>query len=574
MSLREILTVANQEILFTDILPFIASCVVGEDRSRLVLAALGSSYRHQIRQEIESTPQSERLAKSSAEDLSSELTAEEQLQLLALIPSRELVTLVDRQVLGGRILVEPEELRRISFSPPRTSRHDLRTEMSSLGLRSPGRLPLVRLQTTIIRAYTDSAALDDLRWRIRAPEGTSTRAALAGHIRQKGPLATVCDLVIPERLVFEKVSHLVFLQSISGEPLEQVTTRLLWKLGFDFPRYGSAIPSLRRRLDEFNQCLLRLGEADSEEDREQIRRSGVNLFVSLEDFLERLVSYNLGLCASDHFIDTKFFYNRHDVVAKVPAVLGTSVRSGAVTFSWSSNGENTIGTTQSYLWKLLDWLSQQRIVDRSSIRRSDEDFPYYVRDPHKVFSVTHLQAWADFDRAQFEVYIGRLKEIAEQLAKSDLAGIRNGLDHKRPAERFPTVDSMLAMVSRLLQAVETADVNRLIPKRFWLEERQRDRYGHGTLLLKDYRDRSYSLGEPMVVVSMSAIRFGAPVIIAPGSFLADGTVPLVLSVRSSGEYAKYWAGYPRRRQIPPPKIAADSAQGEHGDGAPSSLSQE
>ena len=164
--------------------------------------------------------------------------------------------------------------------------------------------------------------------------------------------------------------------------------------------------------------------------------------------------------------------------------------------------------------------------------------------------------------------------ISENIAKSDLAEIRNGLDHKRSEERFPAVDSMLAMVSRLREVVETADVQRLIPKRFWLEEQKLDRYGRGTLVLKDYAGRHYELARPMLVISMPKIEFNAPIIIGPGSLLADGAVPVILSVRSSGEYAKYWAGYPRRRHIPPPRSGIHSGQIADGDGGLSGSSEE
>lgn len=544
---------ATKEVPFADILPLLASCVVGEDRSKLTLAALRGESRHLIRQEIEATPQSQRVKETSAEALSAALTPEEQLQVLALVPTREIVELVDRLIHEREILVQPEELRDASLPPQRFSRHDLSTEMSSQGLRSPGQRPLARLRTTIVKAYTEIAATDALRWRIHAPERIATGAALADHIQRVGPLATVRELIMPERLAFDKVSDLVFLQQLPGEEPEEVTTRLLWKLGFSLPRYTGRISLLRRRLEDFNQCLLGLGSAaDSEEDREKIRRSGVNLFVSLEDFLERLVSYNLWLCASDHFVDTKFRYDRHDAVRKVPQVLGETVCSGDATFSWNSNGDNTIGTTQAYLWKLLDWLLGRQSADAGAVQRSEGDFPHYAFDPDQVFSFAHIEAWADFHRAEFEAYIRELSEIADQIAKSELARIRNGLDHTRSAERFPSVESMLAMVSRLRKAVEIADVQRLIPKLYWLEHRNLDRYGSGTLVLKDYAERSYSLSMPIVVISMPRISFYAPVIISPGTFLADGAVPLVLSIQGSGEYAKYWAGYPRRRQIPPP----------------------
>jgi hypothetical protein len=548
------------EIPFADILPFLASCIVGGDRREVLLAALTGDRRHELRKRLEASPRQNELKNLSAEDLSSRLTAEEQLQLLTLLHTREIVRLIDDQVLQRRLVVQPEELRKASIAPPRL-RRDLWTEMSSFGLRSPGRRPLVRLKTAIQNAYRDIDGIEDLRWRVRAPEHLSTGAALSDFIKLQGPQVAVADLVIPERRVFETIASAVYFDASESESVEERTLRLLWKLGFNSPRYGGSLSLLRRRLDEFNQCLLAVRSVDSESDREEIRRSGVNLFVSLEDYLERIVALNCWLCASDHFLDTRFAYNRVDVVDSVPDILGQSLKSGGEIFLWSSSGDNTLGTSQVYLEALLTWLSEARDSDRSSLQRPKDQMPHYVHDPGQEFPFLHTQAWADFDRSEFDLYLANLRQIGEQVRKSGLTSVRNGLDHKRRDDRFPTVESMLAMVSRLLQAVTISDVHRLVPKRFWLQERTDDRYGRGTLVLQDYEGRSISVATPNPVVALPDVEFASPVIIGPGSFLCGGAVPIIFHVRSANEFSRYWAGYPRRRTIPAPQ-GSRVAEGE------------
>jgi hypothetical protein len=552
------------EILFADILPFLASCVVGEDRREVLLAVLSGDRRNEIRHRLELSPRGNEFTNLSAKDLSSRLTPEERLQLLAVQHTRELVQVTDDLILQRRLVVQPEELRRASIAPPTTSRRDLRTEMSSYGLRSPGRRPLIRLKTAIERAYRDIDEIEDLRWRVRASENVSTSAALSSFIEREGARTAVAELVTPERRVFETIASEVLFSASQDDTIEGRTTRILWKLGFNIPRYGGALSLLRRRLDEFNQCLLTLGSAESETDRESIRCSGVNPFVSLEDYLERLVGFNSWLCSCDHFVGTRFAYNRVDAVAAVPEVLGAPLQSGDATFSWNLSGDNTLGTSQVYLEKLLSWLSGLRDTDRTSLRRSEDQMPHYAHDRDQEFPFLHTQAWADFDQSEFDSYLGRLREIGEQVRKSQLTNIRNGLDHRRRDDRFPTVESMLAMVSRIHQAVAISDVHRLVPKRFWLQERTTDRYGRGTLVLQDYEGRSYSVSTPNPVVALPEIQFASPVIIGPGKFLCGGAVPIVFSVRSANEFSRYWSGYPRRRTIPPPK---SSQTGETEDDA-------
>jgi hypothetical protein len=270
-------------------------------------------------------------------------------------------------------------------------------------------------------------------------------------------------------------------------------------------------------------------------------------------YLERLVAYNCWLCTCDHFVETRFVYNRVEVVASVPRFLGESLRSGDAIVSWRPSGDNMLGTSQAYLEALLTSLSGLRDVDRSGLRRPADQIPHYARDRDQEFPFLHTQAWADFDQTEFDLYLAHLREVGEQVRRSQLASVRNGLDHRRRDDRFPTVDSMLAMVSRIYQAVTISDVHRLVPKRSWLQDQTKDRYGRGTLVLQDYEGRSYSISSPNPVVALSAIGFASPVIIGPGKLLCGGVVPITFSVQSATEFSKYWSGYPRRRTIPPPK---------------------
>jgi hypothetical protein len=201
------------EISFADILPFLASCIVGQDRREVLLEALAGNSRGELRSRLASSPRANEFRDLSAADLASKLTPEEKLQLLALLRTDELVQILDNQILQRRLIVQPEELRKASISPPMTSRRDLPTQMSSYGVRSPGRRPLIRLKTLIRRAYSDIDETEDLRWRIRAAEHMPTGAALSGFIVRGGPRTAVAELVIPERRVFERIASEVLFRA-------------------------------------------------------------------------------------------------------------------------------------------------------------------------------------------------------------------------------------------------------------------------------------------------------------------------------------------------------------------------
>jgi hypothetical protein len=163
----------------------------------------------------------------------------------------------------------------------------------------------------------------------------------------------------------------------------------------------------------------------------------------------------------------------------------------------------------------------------------------------------HLQARADFDLNEFEAYTDNLQEVVVQLRQSDLAKIRNGLDHKRSDEQFPSLASMLAMVNRIQQAVAVADSQRLVPKRYWLRETTVDRFGRGTLTFEDYKRQRLPLPMFDTVPALPTPDFDSPVIIGPRKFLCGGILPIIFSVRTSNEFARYWEGYPFRRSSLP-----------------------
>src|SRR5712691_88259 len=195
------------------------------------------------------------------------------LQLLAVLRNSELVDLIDRAVFEQRIIIQPEEIRRAPISPRRISRRDFRTELSILGIRSARPRPLVRLRFSIQKAYEANQILDDLEWRIRKRDDASIEDALADYLATKGLRAAVSDLIVPERSVFRAIAQSVDLRSMGDTEDPELCDRLLWKLGFNSPRYAGAIKLLKRRIDEFSEALLAVTSVESESDRERIRSS-------------------------------------------------------------------------------------------------------------------------------------------------------------------------------------------------------------------------------------------------------------------------------------------------------------
>ena len=205
----------------------------------------------------------------------------------------------------------------------------------------------------------------------------------------------------------------------------------------------------KQRLQEFRATVIKMPTHPSEEDYAAVRSAGVNVFVSVEELLEDIITFNTWVLFSDHFLDTQFGFKREEALKSVTQALGASIKEADKEFTWDESGANTLGTQLVYLTTLRDWLGNLITADRSDLERPPGDYPHYHNDPFADFPFKHSQLWADAAPETLAEYSGLINMVHQQATQADLANIRNGLDHKRDNKQFPAADRMLACISRL-----------------------------------------------------------------------------------------------------------------------------
>ncbi len=109
---------------------------------------------------------------------------------------------------------------------------------------------------------------------------------------------------------------------------------------------------------------------------------------------------------------------------------------------------------------------------------------------------------------------------------------------------------MLACVSRIHEAYNTAVIRRYLPEIFWFERVESDRFGMITYHFTDVFGHSLLLHGPEMVECLKEFSFNSPIIVAPANLLGEPNSYLTFSIRDVTEYDQYWNGYPRRRRIP------------------------
>ena len=535
---------------FSDIPLVIGDCFFGVERSILVENLLRSRLSTAIR-EIISTAKGSGFLTGSPSEISSKLSEEEHLQILCLATDANLRDITDTLIHQKKIKLGRGENRGTKETSFFASHFDTDTEVGVLGLRSVNINPILKLTSLILSAYTESNSLSDLEWRLHTKTEQNIKSALVEYIGKSEPKKVISDVVFPSRDVTAYICSKVGLPVSHTEFSEDFSNHLLWKLGFNPPIFSDFCSRFHARIQEFETILLSLESIVGEDDREKIRSAGVNLFVSLEEFIETLVSYSSWTLGSDHFENTDFIYNSQEARALVPTLLGATQNSAGADFTWSTNGGNTLGCSLTYLNALVTWLLALDKADRESLLRPEVDLPHYAGNPNFMFPFRHVQLWADSEIQNIRSYGRELSEIARLLAQSNLAKIRNGLDHKRDEENFPTLDEMLGCSARIRQALEKSEARRYYPNEYWLISKHESQANFYEYELVDYRQRILRLNGPNMASGMKAAKFGQPLLIAPGNLIGVSNAEIIFRCSYKNAYSDYWVNYPKRRSVPP-----------------------
>lgn len=533
---------------YHDLAALIADALSPNELSALFTDALKGKAGDLIRGRLKQLSIGADLARGSPDAIAASLSSNQKKQLLMVCNDAELVQLLDRAVLQRRIKVPATETRTSNIRPPRLSRHDLRSRLSSLGVRSDRSNPSLFLSASIWTEYQRADQLAELVWRCQMGSATPMPGLPLEYIKVHGPRQAVRNLVLSSRPIALALADKLKLELFENEQEESVVDRFLWKLGFNFARYDQKYNRIRSQLQQLREEAIRAPARLGADDRDAIRSKGVNLFVSMENLVEELVSFSIWLLSSDHLV-TRFEYKFEDARSRVAEVLGATKQVGDVTFSWNPKGGNALGVSLLYARSAVDWISNRATSPRSHIRRVDADLPYFVDDPVLHFAFRHYELWADADIAALNEYERQFSAIVTQLERSRLPEIRNGIDHFREEEKFPSLETIVTCERRLSEALEAADLNRLIPKAFWLMDERKDEFGIREFTFQDYNGRKMVVNGPQTVSGLRQPKFSNSWIIPYGNLLGHVNAELLFELKEESPYSTMWANYPNRRGV-------------------------
>lgn len=525
---------------------FIGDCLVGADRAALFIRALASSHAEALRPVLEA--KAGQKARGRPEAIASSLTEDEQLQVLLTLSDGHLKRVIDDLVWAGEIIVPPDEVRQIDpYKLVHLGIYERGSlELSTLGMRDNRHNALLLLRHLTLQAYEGSHRLD-LDWLLKKSPEQSTDEALMAYLRIAKPPNAIDRIILTSPRVTRFFADA--LNTTIEMPDERARQVLAWKLGFDLPREDRRSVAARRALDVFAETLSQIDAPSTDAERHAIRSAGVNAFVEFEGLLDELVSYVAWLLVSDHPKVTRFVYSRTTAMGCVAAALGEELAVGSDSVRWNPNG-NALGTSLRYLQRLRNWIAELLESDRTALSRESGEVHPLPKDSPRTFPFGHNSLWADLNPDGLSGLRDAVDNCVATLASVDVANTRNGLEHYREPNRFPTTLKITSTVEAMRSLVEFADTMRLIPKLYWRSSESVDSFGQRTIEMVDSNNAKVLLHSPRTVIGLAitvASTGARPVVVAPGNLFGLPNADLLFSVRQDSNHSRYWNEYPARR---------------------------
>lgn len=535
---------------FVDLPTLLYEGLTAEELGHVGCLLLDGTSAGTLRDALRKSPATEPLAKSASNAIVSGLSAEALVQLLMTCEDRVLVNALDAWAHAGGLQSARHGVRRTMTGAYKLRMTDGLCELSRLGIRAATAEPSALLVRRIFDAYCALGRLNDLGWKVSQSDVPAEHSDVMQYVLERGPRDAIEHLVLSEMGVTRHVSNASWLDLTALGKAETAVDRLLWKTGFPVLDMEAPQDFAARNLEALRERAAACVGYVSESDREELRGAGVNAFVGVENDLQRFLAWNVWLLGTDHFVDSRGEYREREAFARVSEILGERVESGGVVHRWSSEGKNTLGCVLAYLVNASAWWTSLTKKSKADAARTNDDLPHYDGNPDVIFPFRHKQLWADCNNDQLGAYVASLNECASEILRQDAAGVRNGLDHFRKADEFPDPRRIGMCAGGLCETLRRAYAGGQMPKPWYVVEVRHDYYNHRTWTLEDARSERMELHGPTQVAGLVALEWGVPYLVVRQNLLALPNATLRFRYTDVGPHERFWAVYPRRREIP------------------------
>jgi hypothetical protein len=285
----------------------------------------------------------------------------------------------------------------------------------------------------------------------------------------------------------------------------------------------------------------------TEQDKEKIRSVAVNFFVSLEEILDYSLSFATWTLLSDHYGETKFKCNLDKAREYMAMCLNEFQINKQNKIVFDSQGKNTLyPLIKGFV--LLTELCEKIVKSTKNWLRPENELPgYHQRTEIEVFPFLHKTFFLDLLETNQKKILELLTEITTTMETSNIANIRNRIEHKRPD--FPTQEEIEDACSILINIIGKMEVAGLCPSIYLYAGGEIDSYTRGYLIFKDYKGREIRIARQSRHNFCSLPSIKRPLLIVPWIHIGDSAEVIYFEIEESSDYVNMWKDYPKRRTI-------------------------
>lgn len=544
----------------------IGNALSGTEIRTLLTKALGSQP-HRLRDQPGRKDRFSDFFQDGAHEIASKIGEAGALQLILQLDNASIIEALEELILAEEIEIPFTETRRpVFWSSPlpyadstskkswtRTANyHSIVYEAARFGVRAVSTsksLGPLRMRRLIEAIHSSPAEMEDLEFRLRHQPGGSVYERLEHYLRETEPLQVLQELVVTGHSWLSDVkAHLSpghYPRPATKEDEEELLRRILWKLGFDVGIYPPTQRIFWDRLTRF-EAAARKHAGAGEQGNEKIRSAGSNFFVSLEDVLEKTLSYATWALLSDHFGETRFHFNSELARERMAEELNARQKGKEDPIRFDPDGKNTLFPLVAG-FSILEGACREIIEERErEFPRADDEFPgYHGKTSIQVFPWKHTKLVLDLSERTKADILDILASVTKRLEKAGVASLRNRIEHRR--EDFPRMEEILSVCEEVRDVISELEEHGLSPLIHYFGGSDIDHRGQGEIRFRNYADQERILFQPSLFYSSGLPGTAPPQVVSPVLRIRGSLEPLRFTVEEPSEFNRKWEDFPRWR---------------------------
>ncbi len=445
-------------------------------------------YSKELRAKIDTSPLSKKKWDGTAEKIISSLSHSEILQIILLLGDEEIVASLEKLIHGGVIEIPSSETRRTRNIRILSNWDSTIIQSSQYGLRAvpKGNSPTAMLTLLVNNIHADESARNQLKWKLRYSAGDTLDQKLDDYIQNNDPEHTIKELIITDQSYLQRLTKLIrhmYVPNISDQLDEEAFIRkLMWKIGYRVQTPGLNFSHFFNYINSTREAATQEG-LHGYQNHDLARSSASNLFVSMEDFLDKTISFITWALLGDHYAKTRFVYRLPLAREFMANIINNCDHNDAIEID--KNGKNTLYPL-IHSFRVLARECTKTLDNSTEHKRPKEEFPgFHNRSTVGKFPFPSTKLLCDIETAQAENLIHTIEEVTVKLDDAQICDIRNRIQHKR--ENFPSTEEIIAACDLLFELCSELENAGVAPVSYTPVEVVSDKYGRQKISFSNYK---------------------------------------------------------------------------------------